>query len=949
MTVIVHILGDADVGLSPRDDRSMVDEVLSGEDIAAKRDLLRGPSRQENHHSAMRPLESVVTHLEFQAPELLRHGTTRVVLMATCQDPPHPRDTEPIARAVVEVLTQQPDSFGVHLVPEVVVVPSMSAEAFARAVATSPAVQASDKVVVGVAGGAVAATIGVLGGLLQAGVVPTLMEANRQDQDLDVNPQLVRLKVDVKSWLARNRQYEALHALINDTDAKALCRALHRATRGEWTMQLPKDLPTDQTIRHLAHALDAPRTNNAILDRPNHAAAFRRWRDAVDRVVVAEVAAQEVSALPMLEIALRCRVNAETEDLGSELAKAAETIRLAALAANLHARAKDVLADTKIQESALRILRDEPTISSDKLADALLETTRSALAEAHRKAAANAAKIDAFDTLFHFDFLNHPDRLPARLRPLLTDNRMRWRKLAVDNRHGLGFSDIAEVREILVAEGVTGGSDLAQAQAVRELGFTPPAPLDASEHLVLVCVGERNTHEHDPMMTAVLAHLGETVDVHVVLLASDGGDRPTLAIAEGMRAWLQTRTRSGAMNVTIAAVGGAEVASVEAARACTDAAVTLIDRQRIVAVDVFTGPGTKAMNLAVCLVGIEQAFALSTPVAVWSLLPGRPAAGGSGASAATTVVVPTLEGLDGWSRLIDDESMVTVLTSALRRLDLGLLSATLQRAPRVWGRVKKSVADLSLLLEASTKRDCPALLAAMKLWGIEGYDQLTSSRLQQIRTLFSPEQRLALARMAVTLSDRFPDSGPKAWSRTGPAATSLWKARIDAIKHPWDQIPESPNLKDLLRDLKLPWSDEWPLAEVVRAIADEIERVAHPRGTYTLANYTPHSVTILSDDGPLSIPVSGPPARVGQTRGDLEPIRVGAFDISVGWSQIGTEVINLPEVRPGQLIIVARMVAEAAADRSDLVFPDDLVRDDNGAVVGCRRLSRLGGAEVEWI
>jgi hypothetical protein len=116
-----------------------------------------------------------------------------------------------------------------------------------------------------------------------------------------------------------------------------------------------------------------------------------------------------------------------------------------------------------------------------------------------------------------------------------------------------------------------------------------------------------------------------------------------------------------------------------------------------------------------------------------------------------------------------------------------------------------------------------------------------------------------------------------------------------------------------------------------------------------LANYTPHSVTILSDDGPLSIPVSGPPARVVQTRGDLEPIRVGAFDIAVGWSQIGTEVINLPEVRPGQLIIVARMVAEAAADRSDLVFPDDLVRNDNGAVVGCRRLSRLGGADVEWI
>lgn len=46
----------------------------------------------------------------------------------------------------------------------------------------------------------------------------------------------------------------------------------------------------------------------------------------------------------------------------------------------------------------------------------------------------------------------------------------------------------------------------------------------------------------------------------------------------------------------------------------------------------------------------------------------------------------------------------------------------------------------------------------------------------------------------------------------------------------------------------------------------------------------------------------------------------------------------LPDPVPGTVHIVARVVAAQAPERDDLVWPDDLIRDDQGRVVGCRAL-----------
>ena len=50
---------------------------------------------------------------------------------------------------------------------------------------------------------------------------------------------------------------------------------------------------------------------------------------------------------------------------------------------------------------------------------------------------------------------------------------------------------------------------------------------------------------------------------------------------------------------------------------------------------------------------------------------------------------------------------------------------------------------------------------------------------------------------------------------------------------------------------------------------------------------------------------------------------------------------NLPAARPGVLLIVSRLVAEALPEPPDLVVPDDFVFKPPGRVVGCRSLAHL--------
>ena len=121
------------------------------------------------------------------------------------------------------------------------------------------------------------------------------------------------------------------------------------------------------------------------------------------------------------------------------------------------------------------------------------------------------------------------------------------------------------------------------------------------------------------------------------------------------------------------------------------------------------------------------------------------------------------------------------------------------------------------------------------------------------------------------------------------------------------------------------------------------ERIS--RQKMKIINLTPHAVSIVGEGGKeiASFPPSGQLARCSASTK-----RVGEISFSEGVSipltctQLGA-VEGLPSPQPDTCFIVSRIIAEACPDRTDLLFPDQTVRDGEGGIMGCKSLSILGG------
>ena len=103
-----------------------------------------------------------------------------------------------------------------------------------------------------------------------------------------------------------------------------------------------------------------------------------------------------------------------------------------------------------------------------------------------------------------------------------------------------------------------------------------------------------------------------------------------------------------------------------------------------------------------------------------------------------------------------------------------------------------------------------------------------------------------------------------------------------------------------------------------------------------IINLTPHSVSIVNPEGKIIkvFEVSGQIARCSQSTKI-----VGNIDgIPLTQSVFG-EVGDLPPQEKNTLFIVSRLVLNACKDRNDLLVPNELVRDEQGNIVGCQSLA----------
>jgi hypothetical protein len=107
-----------------------------------------------------------------------------------------------------------------------------------------------------------------------------------------------------------------------------------------------------------------------------------------------------------------------------------------------------------------------------------------------------------------------------------------------------------------------------------------------------------------------------------------------------------------------------------------------------------------------------------------------------------------------------------------------------------------------------------------------------------------------------------------------------------------------------------------------------------------IINLTPHTVCVCDARCVVAEIESSGVARCSVSSEVIGYVEVNGIPVDLVTSVLA-DVTGLPAPCAGTLFVVARVVAMAAHDRSDLVVPDDLVRDDQGRVIGCRRFARV--------
>ena len=106
-----------------------------------------------------------------------------------------------------------------------------------------------------------------------------------------------------------------------------------------------------------------------------------------------------------------------------------------------------------------------------------------------------------------------------------------------------------------------------------------------------------------------------------------------------------------------------------------------------------------------------------------------------------------------------------------------------------------------------------------------------------------------------------------------------------------------------------------------------------------LKNFTPHNVVIVMNESTKIVIPSDGIARVTETKTVTPSIDVDGVIIETFKADFG-EVENLPPQEDGVMVIVSAMAASAAKDRNDLLVPGELVRDNDGNIIGCKSLRR---------
>lgn len=107
-----------------------------------------------------------------------------------------------------------------------------------------------------------------------------------------------------------------------------------------------------------------------------------------------------------------------------------------------------------------------------------------------------------------------------------------------------------------------------------------------------------------------------------------------------------------------------------------------------------------------------------------------------------------------------------------------------------------------------------------------------------------------------------------------------------------------------------------------------------------LINLTPHPVQIIGVDKEVTIlPACHTPARLNEQATPVKTLDYQGAIITISAVEY-THAYDLPGTLKNTLYVVSQMVAQAYPDRDDLLFPYDIVRNEDGSIFACRQLGR---------
>ena len=104
-----------------------------------------------------------------------------------------------------------------------------------------------------------------------------------------------------------------------------------------------------------------------------------------------------------------------------------------------------------------------------------------------------------------------------------------------------------------------------------------------------------------------------------------------------------------------------------------------------------------------------------------------------------------------------------------------------------------------------------------------------------------------------------------------------------------------------------------------------------------IINCTPHPIQLLDENNNLvlTLPKGEVIPRLNQSTKKVSEIN----GIAITETVFG-EIQDIPEEKADTILIVSRLVLSACKDRNDLVVPNELVRNSEGNIVGCKSLAR---------